>query len=125
MAFGASQAARWQAYQTRARMGAHLWFQIISAVLFGWLALTLYVVWYETGTYYPWLEHAYFWRWAICGIITETPLLNLFAPRLKVPAAGSWFPLPQLSDWMNGPQLYHQPFSAWFWHYALRTALVP
>ena len=82
MALGASEAARWQAYQTRARMGAHLWFQILTVALLGWVGLTLYVVWYETGAYYPALQHAYFGRWVICGIITNTPLLNLFAPRL-------------------------------------------
>jgi hypothetical protein len=125
MAFGASEAARWQAYQTRARMGAHLWFQIITVVVMGWLALTMSVIWYETGTYYPDLRHAYFWRWVICGIITDTPLLNLFAPRLKVPAGGSWYPLPQLADWMNGSELYHAPFPSWFTHFAPRTALVP
>jgi hypothetical protein len=44
VAFGASEAARWQAYQTRARMGAHLWFQIFTWVLLGWIGLTIYVV---------------------------------------------------------------------------------
>ena len=96
MAFGASEAARWQAYQTRARMGAHLWFQIFTWVLLGWIGLTIYVVWYETGAYSPALQHAYFWRWVICGIISRTPLLDYFAPRLYVPAAGHWYPLPAL-----------------------------
>jgi hypothetical protein len=125
MAFGASEAARWQAYQTRARMGAHLWFQIFTWVLLGWIGLTIYVVWYETGAYWPALQHAYFWRWVICGIISGTPLLDFFAPRLYVPAAGHWYPLPPFTDWLNGPQLYHLPFTIWFFHYGVRTALLP
>jgi hypothetical protein len=125
MALGASEAARWQAYQTRARMGAHLWFQILTVALLGWAALTLYVVWYETGAYYPALQHAYFGRWVICGIITNTPILKLCAPRLSVPVAGGWYPLTQLTNWMNGPQLYHQPFTVWFVHYGVRTAVIP
>src|SRR6266700_4013454 len=61
MAFGASEAARWQAYQTRARMSAHLWFQIITIAVLGWVVLTLYVVWRQTGVFYPQLDHQYFW----------------------------------------------------------------
>ena len=122
---GASEAARWQAYQTRARMGANLWLQILTIMIFGWITVTLYIIWYETGEFFPGLRHAYFWRWAIGGIITRAPLLNLFAPRLKVPIAGRWYPLIPFTDWLNGPQLYHLPFTVWFSHYALRTALVP
>jgi len=125
MAFGASEAARWQAYQTRARMGAHLWFQIITTVVLGWVALTMYVVWRQTDAFYPQLGHQYFWRWVFCGIITETPVLNLCAANLKVPAAGRWYALPEFTDWLNGPQLYHLPFTTWFAHYGVRTALAP
>ncbi len=125
MALGASQAARWQAYQTRARMSAHLWFQILTTILLGWIGLTLYVVWRATGDYFPGLQHQYFWRWVFCGILTDTPLLNLFAARLRIPAGGAWYPLPQLTEWMNGPQLYHLSFPAWFIHYGLRTAIIP
>jgi hypothetical protein len=86
MAFGASEAARWQACQTRARMGAHLWFQIITIAVLSWVVLTLYVVWRQTGVFYPQLDHQYFWYWVFCGIIIDTPLLqqrgtaNLGAP---------------------------------------------
>src|SRR5712692_2523979 len=125
MALEASQAARWQAYQTRARMSAHLWFQILTAILLGWIGLTLYVVWRATGDYFPALQHQYFWRWVFCGILTDTPLLNLFATRLRIPAGGVWYPLPQLTEWMNGPQLYHLSFPAWFIHYGLRTSIIP
>jgi energy-coupling factor transporter ATP-binding protein EcfA2 len=125
MALGASQAARWQAYQTRARMSAHLWFQILTAIFLGWIGLTLYVVWRATGDYFPGLQHQYFWCWVFCGILTDTPLLDLLAPRLRIPAGGVWYPLPQLTEWMNGPQLYHLSFLAWFIHYGLRTAIIP
>ena len=125
MALGASRAARWQAYQSRARMGAHLWFQILTAILLGWVGLTLYVVWRATGDYFPGLQHQYFWRWVFCGILTDTPIINLFAQRLRIPAGGVWYPLPQLTQWLNGPQLYHLSFPAWFAHYGLRTAILP
>ena len=123
----ASQAARWQAYQTRARMSMHLWFQIISTAILFWLFITLYVVWWTTGLYYPALHHQYFGRWVLGGIFTRTPLLNLYAPRIKFPIARGqpWYPLLPLMDWLNGPQLYHAPFTAWFWHYAKLTALTP
>ena len=73
MASGASQAARWQAYQTRARMGAQLWFEVMILTLASWAALTMYVVWQRTGEFFPQLNHAYFWRWVICGILTWLP----------------------------------------------------
>jgi hypothetical protein len=60
-----------------------------------------------------------------CGILTDVPPLNFFAPRLRVPAGGVWYPLPQLTKWMNGPQLYHLSFLAWFIHYGLRAAIIP
>src|SRR5580704_3951947 len=103
MAFGgASEAARWQAYQTRARMGANLWLQILTMTIFGWISLTLCIIWHETGAFFPRLGHAYFCRWVIGGIITRAPLLNLFAPQLKMPLAGRWYPLIPLTDWLNG-----------------------
>ncbi len=125
MAFGASEAARWQAYQTRARMGAHLWFQIITITVLGWVVLTFYVVWRQTGVFYPQLDHQYFWYWVLCGIVIDTPLLDLCAANLKVPAPGGWYPLLEFTAWLNGPQLYHLPFTTWFVHYGARTALVP
>jgi hypothetical protein len=80
MAFhGASEAARWQAYQTRARMGLRLWLQILVGILLLWSLLTIYVVWYETGQYFPELQHTYFGHWAICGLVTQTPLMRLLA----------------------------------------------
>jgi hypothetical protein len=105
-------------------MGAHLWFQIITAMILGWVVLTMYVVWRQTDAY-PQLGHQYFWYWVFCGIITQTPLLDLCAPNLKVPAPDGWYPLPEFTDWLNAPQLYHQPFTTWFAHYGVRTALLP
>jgi hypothetical protein len=64
---GASEAARWQAYQTRARMGVRLWFQVFLLVVFGWFIVTIWAVWHETGAYFPQLQHAYFGRWVLCG----------------------------------------------------------
>jgi energy-coupling factor transporter ATP-binding protein EcfA2 len=125
MASGASQAARWQAYQTRARMGAQLWFEIMMLTLLSWAALTMYVIWQRTGMFFPQLNHAFFWRWVICGILTWTPLINTMASRCSVPADGHWYPLGPLTDWMNSDKMYYQPFPVWFWHYGIRTALVP
>jgi hypothetical protein len=126
MAFGgASEAARWQAYQTRARMGVRLWVQVISWALLLWAGFTTCVIWRETGSYFPRLEHVYFGRWALCGIITRTPLLTLLTPRVAIPLNGQWYPVVPLSDWLNGPALYQAPFTVWFWHYGLRTALIP
>ena len=75
---GASEAARWQAYQTRARMGVTLWFQVFLLVLFGWFILTVWSVWHETGEYFPQLEHAYFGRWVLCGLLIQAPMVRSF-----------------------------------------------
>jgi len=75
MAFGASAAARWQATQTRARMGASLWWLLIKCAAFAWLTCTVFVVWRETGQAFPGLRHAYFWRWMVGGIFMGVPLL--------------------------------------------------
>jgi energy-coupling factor transporter ATP-binding protein EcfA2 len=126
MAFGgASEAARWQAYQTRARMGVRLWLQVISWAALLWAVLTISMVWHETGQYFPVIQHVYFGRWMLCGIITRTPLIRLLGPRLSIPLNGAWYPILSITDWLNGPELYHQPFTVWFWHYGLRTALIP
>jgi hypothetical protein len=125
VALGASEAARWQAYQTRARMGAQLWFRVFVWMVLGWIALTVYVVWHETGVYFPQIQHAYFWRWMLCGILLRTPLIHTLVLRCSLPANGVWYQLGPLADWMNGPQMYYRPFTDWFWHYAFRTALVP
>ena len=126
MAFGgASEAARWQAYQTRARMGLRLWLQVLMGTLMAWALLTGYVVWYETGQYFPQIDHAYFGRWVICGLITQTPIMRLLGPRMELPINGSWYPIVPLANWLNGRDLYHLPFTMWFWHYGLRTALIP
>lgn len=124
MALGASQAARFQAYQTRARMGAQLWSRVLVWIFFGWILVTLYVVWRQTGVAFPQLNHAYFGRWVICGILTHIPLIDTLALRCRLPANGAWYPVGPLTDWMNGPQMYYQPFPTWFWHYGIRTALI-
>src|SRR5437762_2289058 len=103
MALGVSQAARFQAYQTRARMSASLWFRIILAVLFAWFALTFCVVWLETGKQFPDINHQYFWRWAILSTLVRTPVLGTIILRCKVPANGTWYPVGPLVNWMNSP----------------------
>jgi type IV secretory pathway TraG/TraD family ATPase VirD4 len=125
MAFGGSDAARFQAYQTRARMGAALWSRIILWTILGWFALTMWVVWHETGSYFPQLGHQYFWRWVICSTLLRIPFIDTIALRCMVPANGTWYPLGSLVNWMNGPKMYYQPFPTWFWHYGIRVALIP
>jgi type IV secretory pathway TraG/TraD family ATPase VirD4 len=44
---------------------------------------------------------------------------------MALPVNGAWYPVQPLAEWLNGPELYHLPFTAWFWHYGLRTALIP
>jgi type IV secretory pathway TraG/TraD family ATPase VirD4 len=123
MALGASQAARFQAYQTRARMGAKLWWIALKWTGVAWIALTFYVVWRQTGVFFPQLQHAYFWHWVIWGILTSIPIVRVAALRCSTYANGEWYPVGQLTDWMNGPQMYNLSFPAWFWHYSARTAL--
>jgi type IV secretory pathway TraG/TraD family ATPase VirD4 len=125
MAFGGSDAARFQAYQTRARMGAALWSRIILWTILGWFALTIWVVWHETGSYFPQVGHQYFWRWVICSTLLRIPFIDTIALRCTVPANGAWYLLGPLVNWMNGPKMYYQPFPTWFWHYGVRTALIP
>jgi type IV secretory pathway TraG/TraD family ATPase VirD4 len=125
MAFSGSQAARFQAYQTRARMGAALWSRVVLWTLLGWLALTLWVIWHETGVYFAPLNHAYFWRWVICSTLLRIPFIDTIALRCSVPANGAWYPMGPFTNWTNGPKMYYQPFPTWFWHYGIRTALIP
>jgi hypothetical protein len=123
MALGASQAARFQAYQTRWRMGIQLCWIALKWTGLAWIALTFYVVWRQTGAAFPQLQHAYFWHWVIWGILTSIPLIRVVALRCSSFANGEWYPVRQLTNWMNGPEMYHLPFPTWFWHYSLRTAL--
>ncbi|MBV8452874.1 MAG: type IV secretion system DNA-binding domain-containing protein [Deltaproteobacteria bacterium] len=125
MALEPSNAARIQAYQTRARIGITLYARIILCILIAWAVLTVYVVWHETGKYLPQLQHAYFLRWVILSTIVRSPFIGAAVLRCNAPAGGSWYPVGSLVDWLDGPQMYAQPFSVWFWYYATRTALVP
>jgi type IV secretory pathway TraG/TraD family ATPase VirD4 len=122
---GASEAARWQAYQTRARMGVKLWFQVFLLVLLGWFILTIYAVWHETGEYFPQLSHAYFGRWVLCALLIKAPLIGDTMRCLPMPLNGARYLIGPLADWLNGPQMYNAPFTAWFSHYGWRTALIP
>jgi hypothetical protein len=121
MAFSGSDAARFQAYQTRARMGAQLWGRVFVWTLFAWVALTFYMVWRDTGLAFPQLHHVYFWHWVLCGALSHAPGFRTLA----VPIKGAWYPVGPLTDWMNGPEMYYASFPQWFWHYGIRTALIP
>jgi type IV secretory pathway TraG/TraD family ATPase VirD4 len=123
MALGASQAARFQAYQTRWLMGVKLCWIALKWNVLAWIALTFYVVWRQTAVFFPQLQHAYFWHWVIWGILTNIPIISIGARRCSTFAGGEWYPVGQLTNWMNGPQMYHLSFPSWFWHYSLRTAL--
>jgi Type IV secretion-system coupling protein DNA-binding domain len=125
MGYSASQAARWQAYQTRAKMSASLWKQIILTIILVWLAFTFYVVWYETDAYFPRLGHQYFWQWILGGIIIGTPGVRHFAAQIPMPAEGARYDLPAFMGWLDSRAMYHASFYTWFAHYGLRTALIP
>jgi type IV secretory pathway TraG/TraD family ATPase VirD4 len=99
-------------------MGAALWTRAARWVIYLWVALTVWVIWYRVGLYRPELHHQFFGRWIICGILTETPLINRFAPCLKVPAKGLWYALPDFAAWLNGPAMYRDSFYVWYWHMA-------
>jgi energy-coupling factor transporter ATP-binding protein EcfA2 len=125
MGFGASDAARFQAYNTRARMGAQLVGQVVFLVIFAWAGLTLYLVWRHTGNLRG-LNHAYFFRWAICGLLVRIPVLSRFAARTPVPLdGGGWYPMPALVDWLNGPTMYRLPITDWLLHFGVRAAVLP
>jgi hypothetical protein len=125
MAFGASDAARWQSYQTRARIGANLWLLLFRLALLSWIILTMWIVWYETGEAFPQLNHAYFWTWVGVGLLTDVSVLNLAAAHAKWPINGAWVPFPALAQSLNGQQFYWQPFVTWYWHYGRWTILIP
>ncbi len=128
-----SAAAEFQSIQTRARMGAALWARAFRWVIYIWVALTVWVIWYRVGLYRPELHHQFFGRWILCGILTDTPILNRLAPSLKVPANGLWYVLPDFTAWLNGPAMYRDSFYVWYWHmatglggyYGLGTDLFP
>ena len=118
MRFRNSAAAEFQSIQTRARMGTALWARAFRWVIYIWIALTVWVIWYRVGLYRPELHHQFFGRWVLCGILTDTPILNRLAPGLKVPANGLWYALPDFAVWLNGPAMYHDSFYVWYWHMA-------
>ena len=104
MARGPSEAARVFAYQTRARMGATLWFRVAAGILLAWVGVTLGAVWYETGEYFPQLQHLHFWQWVLCNVALDVPVLRVAAAHLSLPIDGAWYRIPALADWLNGDQ---------------------
>ena len=133
MALGTSEAARFQALGTRARMSAALWSRAVRFIIFIWIVLTLWVIWYRVGLYRPELHHEFFGRWILGGIITDTPLVSRLAPRIPMPAGRQWYDLPSFMTWLDGPEMYRDSFYEWYWHmatglggyYGLGTDLLP
>jgi hypothetical protein len=125
MGLGASGAARWQAYQTRARMGARVWLAIVKFALLSWLAATLWAVWHETAEYFPAFGHRYFGRWALSWLFTDIPFINGLGPWLRLEYRGRWYPLPGMYAFLNGPHFYRASFGFWCRHFCRYTAVVP
>lgn len=133
MRLGTSPAAEFQALQTRAKIASHLWSGAVRTVLLLWAMLTVWVIWHRVGLDRPWLHHAYFVRWILCGILNDTPFVNRLAPRIPVPANGAWYALPPFTVWLDSSQVYGSSFYSWFWHaatgmggyYGLGTYLFP
>jgi Type IV secretion-system coupling protein DNA-binding domain len=125
MDFSASDAARWQAYQTRARIGARIWFTAIKGALLVWIGLTIYVVWHETAVYFPAFGHRYFLSWFVAWLFSDVPGLRGLGPWLHLQYEGHWYSLPSMYQFLNGPQLYKASFGFWFEHFCRYTAIVP
>jgi hypothetical protein len=125
MDFSASDAARWQAYQTRARIGVRIWFTAIKGALLIWIALTIYVVWRETAVYFPAFGHRYFLSWFLAWLFTDVPGLRGLGPWLHLQYQGRWYPLPTMYQFLNGPHFYKASFGFWFEHFCRYTAIVP
>jgi energy-coupling factor transporter ATP-binding protein EcfA2 len=125
MDFSASDAARWQAYQTRARIGVRIWFTAIKGALLIWIALTIYVVWRETAVYFPAFGHRYFLSWFLAWLFTDVPGLRGLGPWLHLQYQGRWYPLPSMYQFLNGPHFYKASFGFWFEHFCRYTAIVP
>lgn len=125
MGLGASDAARWQAYQTRTRMGVRIWLTIAKFALLSWIVATLWTVWYETERYFPAFGHRYFGRWALSWLFTDIPFINGLGPWLHLDYRGRWYPLPSMYEFLNGPHFYRASFGLWCRHFCRYTAIVP
>lgn len=112
-----SDAARFQAYQTRTKIGGALWSRVIMTVVLVWVGITVWLVWWDTGP-----EHPFFAYWVLCGILTDTPVLCRLTARWTIPIHRVWYSLPDLTVWLNGPQMYGHSFYAWYWHRATGLA---
>jgi hypothetical protein len=118
-------AARAAARQTRAPKEAPPWAYTLVWIILGWGALTCYVIWRQTGEFFPRLNHAYFWHWALLSTLVRTPGLGQLTQRCWIPMNGQQYSIGPLVTWLDSRQLYHLPFTFWFWHYGIRTALLP
>ena len=93
----------------------------IKIIVGGWVALTVFVVWHETGVYFPALNHQMWWHWAIAGSLANVPGIS----RITIPVSGTWYPLGALGMWLNSSAMYQQPFYVWLEHYGLWTCPLP
>lgn len=112
---GGRQAASWQAYATGARMNARFVLVWLKLCIFSWLAVTLGLVWYWTGWYFPDFGHQLFIPWFAAWALTRLDL-PLIHPTL--PYYGKRYPYQVLYPFLNGKHFYHHSFGEWVVHYS-------
>jgi Type IV secretion-system coupling protein DNA-binding domain len=130
MRLSPSPAAQYQATKTRGLLALTLYSQLLSWLFLLWVGLEIWVIWRDVDAWLPQLGHAYFGRWILCGILTDTPLLGGHFGWLHIPINGQYFWLEQATNWLNGPAVYQHSFYTWFWYAAwhgwgLMADLVP
>ena len=101
MALEPSNAARSQAYITRARIGFVVYARILVWLIIVWAVLTVGVVWHETGQYFPQFGHRYFGRWAIFSTLVRTPIPGPLAFYHLIPTDGRRWSMAELAAWLN------------------------
>jgi energy-coupling factor transporter ATP-binding protein EcfA2 len=122
MLSGGRQAASWQAYATGARMNARFILVWVKLCVFSWISMTLGLVWYWTGRYFPSLGHRFFVRWFVAWVLTKLSL-PLIHPTL--PYMGRRYPVEVLYPFLSGRNFYQHSFGEWVLHYAKYGAIAP
>ena len=130
MRLAPSPAAQFQAMKTRAVLGVQLIWQAFILLMTVWIVLTTFIIWHQVGVYLRELDHAFFGRWIVCSLLTETPFLNRFTGWMWIPINGTYPRVAALSAWLASPAMYHHTFYQAFWHTAgtgwgLAADLVP
>src|SRR5215813_11593795 len=103
MRLSPSPAAQFQATKTRAVLAVQLFFQTTVAILALWTALITGLIWHQVGTYLPQLDHAYFGRWILCSVLSETPFVNRFTWWIGIRFNGVQLRLDSATAWLSGP----------------------